>query len=227
MEISIVKLPKDLRPEHLNDRVVVVFDVLRATTTMATAIASRAKEVRVFGSLDAAKNAASEFSGEKILAGEKECLPPAGFDLGNSPCDCAAERVSGKTIFLSTTNGTKAIVAAKGAARIFAAGLVNARATGLAVRKLGMDVTLLCSGTEGEFSPEDNLGAEMVRHAIEDSKEPLLSHDETMKFLHKTQGGQNIVRAGLKRDIEFAARMDQFDVVVEVTGDPPIARRMQ
>ncbi len=231
MEIDIVKLPKDLRPEHLKNRAVVVFDVLRATTTIVTAIASGAKEVRVFGSLDAARQAASEFSGEKILAGEKGCLAPAGFDLGNSPGDCRAERVSCKTIFLSTTNGTRAIVAAKGAARIFAASLVNAHATGLAIRKLGLDVTLLCSGTEGEYSPEDTFGAETVRHAIlhatPESAGSIFRTEETVQFLRKTQGGQNIIRASLERDIEFVAQFDLFDVVVEITGDPPVARKMQ
>jgi 2-phosphosulfolactate phosphatase len=231
MEIDIVKLPKDLQPEHLKNRAVVVFDVLRATTTIVTAIASGAKEVRVFGSLEAARQAASEFSGDKILAGETGCLPPAGFDLGNSPGDFTPERVAGKTIFLSTTNGTRAIVAAKGAARIFAASLVNAHATGLAIRKLGLDVTLLCSGTEGEYSPEDNFGAETVRHAIlhatPESAGGILSRTETLKFLEQTQGGRNIVRAGLEQDIEFAAKIDAFNVAVEVTDDPPIARKMQ
>ena len=109
MKIDVVPLPQMLTDEHVRDRVVVVFDVLRATTTIAAALAAGAEAIRVFDSLDAARSAAAAFAGDKLLCGELKCLPPPGFDLGNSPGTYLRDRVAGKMIFLSTTNGTRAL----------------------------------------------------------------------------------------------------------------------
>ena len=214
-----------LTEAHVRDRAVVVFDVLRATTTIVTAISSGAKEVRIFGSLDAASLAASEFAGPKILAGESRCLAPPGFDLGNSPGDFTPQRVAGKTIFLSTTNGTRAIVAAQGAARLFVAGIVNVTAMANLLKELDMDVTLLCAGTDGLEAPEDEFGARLVKL----STEYQFDHGQRSYIddIRETAGANNIVAAGLTKDIEFAAKADRFGTAVEVVGLPPIARKLQ
>jgi 2-phosphosulfolactate phosphatase len=240
MIIDVVRLPKDLRPEQVRERAVVVFDVLRATTTIATALSAGAAEVRVFDSIESASLAANrpEATG-RLLCGEQKCVAPPGFDLGNSPREFVAGRVAGKTIYLSTTNGTRAIVAGRGAARLFAAALVNAGATAKALARIGCDVTLLCAGTHGEFAPEDEIGAGAVaqrllaraqydvsastRQAIRAFQD---SERNLSQVLRQTQGGKNIVAAGLEPDIDFAARIDEFDIAVEIGGDPPVARRM-
>ena len=127
MKIDVVLLPRDLRPADLAGRSVVVFDVLRATTSMTAALAAGVSEIRVFGDLTAAKEAAGSFAGPRLLCGEDRCLPPPGFDLGNSPG--AFNRAhAGRPAFMSTTNGTRAILAARGAASIFVGALVNAGA---------------------------------------------------------------------------------------------------
>ena len=92
MNIDVALLPTDLNAKSLQERVIVAIDVLRATTTIAAALASGATEIRVFGSLDEARAAHAPFTGHKMLAGEQRCLPPEGFDLGNSPCDFSADR---------------------------------------------------------------------------------------------------------------------------------------
>jgi 2-phosphosulfolactate phosphatase len=228
MEIDIVRLPTDLKPHHLKNRAVVVFDVLRATTSIVTAIASGAREVQIYGSLDAARLAAADFDGARLLAGEQKCLRPDGFDLGNSPGDFTSDPVAGKTIFLSTTNGTRAIVAAQGAARLFAAALVNATATAKYVERLGLDVTLLCSGTNGVEAPEDLTGASTVEFLLQFPSFDWDYPTERLQLAHEfrqTDGGRNIIDAGLIGDIDFAAQLDQFDTVVEITGLPPVARK--
>jgi 2-phosphosulfolactate phosphatase len=239
MRISTVHIPAELSPEHLRGRTVVVFDVLRATTTIATAMNAGAKEIRVFGSLDSARAAAGAFGGELLLCGERECLKPEGFDLGNSPVEYSAGRVSGRTLFLSTTNGTKAVVAAEGAAVILTAALVNARATAEALHAIGRDVTLLCAGTNGRIAPEDIIGAGAVadnaqllgKTQFDDATNEAVrlfhnSRGDLPVVLRATDGGHNIVKAGLERDILAAAGMDSLDVVVEISGNPPVARRM-
>src|SRR5690348_7200145 len=110
MLVDVVSLPKDLTETHVRGRAVVVFDVLRATTTMTAALAAGADEIHVFPTLDEARAAANACKTDRLLCGEVRCLPPEGFDLGNSPGAYVSENVRGKILFMSTTNGTRAIV---------------------------------------------------------------------------------------------------------------------
>ena len=119
MTIDVVLLPRELRPEHLAGRTVVVFDVLRATTTMTAALAVGVKEIRIFGDLDAALEAGRAFEGPHLICGERNAVKPPGFDLGNSPGVFEPEIHRNITLFMTTTNGTVAILAAKEAAVIF------------------------------------------------------------------------------------------------------------
>src|SRR5690349_7951696 len=103
MKAQVVLLPRDLKPEHLHDRAVVVLDVLRATTSMTAALDAGAKKVRIFDSLDAARAAARGVPDQKVLCGEERCKRPTDFDLGNSPGDFTRDKVAGRTLFMSTT----------------------------------------------------------------------------------------------------------------------------
>ena len=234
-----------LTDEHVRDRVVVVFDVLRATTPIAAALAAGAEQIRVFDSLDAARSAAAAFAGDKLLCGELKCLPPPGFDLGNSPGTYLRDRVAGKTIFLSTTNGTRALVAARRASVLLTAALVNAAAIAKTLATLNRDVTLLCAGTDGETAPEDFAGAgavvselparpsieltEMARSA-KDRFAPFRAsgsdRNALVEFLTATHGGRNVVRAGLSQDVHFAAQLNAFDVSPRCDVDSMTVRTM-
>jgi 2-phosphosulfolactate phosphatase len=244
MKVDILLHPRDLKPEHLIDRAVAVFDVLRATTTMMAALASGAKEIFAFDSIDTARSAAAGFDGPKLLCGELRTLPPPGFDLGNSPGDYTAERVKGRTIFFSTTNGTRAINAVLSSPTpprcLFAAALVNASAAAKALLSTQCDITLLCSGSDGQFSAEDFLGAGAVIDALEREAKVVPGTDAVLaaRFafhgvrgnllaaLRQTYGGQNNLRVGLDADVVFAARLDVFDVVGKIAGSPPTATRL-
>jgi 2-phosphosulfolactate phosphatase len=240
MKLDVVLLPALLGPGHIHGRAVVVFDVLRATTSMSAALDAGVREIRVFGDLDAVRGAAKSCTAPHLMCGEVRAVKPEGFDLGNSPEGFSGERVRGKTLLMSTTNGTRAILAAKGAARIFVAALVNARAAAEAVVETGLDVTLLCSGTEGQVSLEDVLGAGAVIDAVRDRgvEVELVSDSaqlanfvfmsrgaELEVTLAGSRGGHNIQRAGLTPDIAFCSRLDALSVVGEVKGEPPVVTR--
>ena len=227
MIADVVLLPCDLRPEHLRDRTVVVLDVLRATTTMAAALAAGVREIRVFDSLHAAASAAKSHQGPRVLCGERECLPPPGFDLGNSPGAFRADRHGDVVAFMSTTNGTRAIVAARGAAEVLIGALVNASATARHVRRVGRDATFVCAGTNGAIAMEDVIGAGAILDALGGSG-PLelasdvariaqktfeASRDDIDAALRDAQGGRNVIAAGLGADIQFAAARDSVSVL--------------
>lgn len=231
MNIEVVQLPKDLRDHHLVDRAVAVFDVLRATTSMTAALSAGVSGIRIFARLDDARDAAGSFHGPKILCGESACLPPEGFDLGNSPGAFERSKHAGRTMFMCTTNGTRALVATASASRVFAGAIVNASAVAKVLGAAGRDVTLLCAGTDGEVAAEDLIGAGAVIAAMGGANlvgEPANvaerlfagNRDNLHAALADAAGGRNVIRAGLPEDVAFAAVLDRFDVVGELKASP-------
>ena len=234
MLINTLILPRDLHPDQLADRTVVVFDVLRATTSITAALAAGVKEVRVFDSLDAAMAAAKAVDGPRLLCGERHTLPPPGFDLGNSPGQFDPAKHAGTTVFMSTTNGTLAIVAAKSAALLLTGALVNAASVARRVVVEGRDVTLLCAGSDGQPSMEDLLGTGAVIDALQQLGRVDLDNDlarvavklfgacrgSLPAVLSDTYGGHNIRRVHLDADIAFAARLNVLDVTGQVLDTP-------
>lgn len=226
--LRVVMLPSLLTAEDLRERVVVVFDVLRATTTMAAALQAGAREIRVFDSLDQAKKAWEVFEGPKLLAGEKNCLAPSGFDVGNSPVDFTRVRCQDRTIFMSTSNGTRALVAARQASKLLAGAIVNASATARAVLSFQQPITLLCAGTGGKIALEDLQGAGTVIEEIGVSN-LLLENDEayiafqlsqsdpTGDRLYICQGGKNILQARLDQDICYAGQRNAIPLTIRVS----------
>jgi 2-phosphosulfolactate phosphatase len=242
MDVDVAYLPGELSRLTLSGKTVVVFDVLRATTTIAAALAAGVREIRVFGGTAEARAGAASAgnSGDILLCGEEQCLPPAGFDLGNSPGTFDPTKHRGRTVCMSTTNGTRAILAARGAGRILAGALVNATAVADAAQKIGADVVLLCAGTNGAVAAEDVIGAGAMLHALRPlthvrpqsdacwmSEDLFVAHrSDLASALRTARGGQNVLAAGLEADVDFAARLDALEVVGEVRpGDPPVIRR--
>ena len=209
---------------------VVVLDVLRATTTIAAALQAGVQEIFVYPDIESVRQAKKQMRGT-LACGEQNCVKPEGFDLGNSP-DAFDEQHIGKNLLMCTTNGTKAILAARGAERIFTAAIVNARAVAKKLTEVAKDVTLLCAGTNGELAMEDVLGAGMLTLFLSDkdlSDSALMARqlfwscrDDLLRHLRLTAGGQNIIKAKLEKDIEFAARMNIFSAVGEVKDGDPI-----
>jgi 2-phosphosulfolactate phosphatase len=142
-------------------RLVVVIDVLRASTTMITALAAGARGVIPCESVDDAVQRARAFERSEVrLGGERRMQRIDGFDLGNSPSEYTVASVGGRTVMLTTTNGTQALVACAGAAEVFVAGMVNVSATVDAIRALRRrgeqhDVLLVASGSEKRMALED------------------------------------------------------------------------
>ena len=235
MNLEVVLLPRDLKPGQLRDRACAVFDVLRATTTMAAALAAGVTEIHLFDNLDAARAAAAGSPhASRLLCGEAQCVAPPGFDLGNSPGQfLPAHR--GATLFMSTTNGTRALLAAREAAAIFTGAIVNASAVAEAARATGRDVTLLCAGTNGQVAMEDVIGAGAVATALRADRLDDIARLAVHAFesgknhlpgvLSETVGGINVRQAGLSEDIDFAARLDAVPVVGVAGGDPLVVRR--
>jgi 2-phosphosulfolactate phosphatase len=244
MNLRVAFLPSELswRPSGA----AVVIDVLRATSVIAQAIAAGAAEVIVCGEIDDAFALAERQAPRPLLCGERSCKPITGFDLGNSPTEYEARQIAGKRLIMTTTNGTRAVIAAAGFDLIFAASFTNRSAVvGQLVGQ--QDVSIICAGTDGERTDEDVLLAGAILHALTQNshidrsaltgerteealqlwREHLSSGQELAVRLRQTLGGRNLVAAGYERDIEFCATIDSTDAVAVVDArDPIIFRRL-
>jgi 2-phosphosulfolactate phosphatase len=197
----------------------IVVDVLRATSTIAQALAAGYARVLSCAEVEEAL-ALRELDGAALLAGERECVRIAGFDLGNSPCEFIEPR--GETVILTTTNGTRALVTAAGRCdRVLAGSLLNLEAVATEAVRGGGDVTIVCAGVVGEFAMDDAYAAgriaELVGGKATDGAAAAMRLARTFPSAHEglasSQSARNLVAAGLADDIAWCARESVLDVV--------------
>ena len=218
-DLEICYLPsqwRSLEREELRASVCVVIDVIRATTTLCAMLGHGANGVRPVAGIEEAfalkaQNPAS------ILAGERQGQPLPGFDLGNSPREAATDRVRGRDIILTTTNGTQALAACAGARAVMTAGLVNLGAVAHRLKAAGPPWIVLCAGFEGAFGLDDAIVAGALAEALgqpHDFVHLYRSVQENLtSALSGCQAGQELLKVGLQDDIPFCAERDRFDLV--------------
>jgi 2-phosphosulfolactate phosphatase len=225
VRLEVAFTPAEVRASELK-RTVVVIDVLRATTTITHALVNGAKSVLPFGSVaDAASRADQIGRDAVVLCGERDCEPIRGFDLGNSPLEFTAERVGGKTLVMTTTNGTGALLAAAPAARCYIGALVNASAVVSRLVADGEDALILCAGRQGAFALEDAICAGLIVRGVREQIGRVAGNDAAhaaVRLSRKRPGAAALARTAAGRrlheidrsdDIEFSAQFDLYDVV--------------
>jgi len=195
----------------------VVIDVLRATSTIGQALASGYERVLVAGSLEQAQ--ALRAPG-RVLAGERRCERPEGFDLGNSPEETLSPR--GPELVLATTNGAPAILAAAAAAtEVYAASLLNLDAMLALLSALDGDILLVCAGTDGSATIEDTYLAGMLSAALDGPRSDAAqiaeavaaAYPRPLDALDASIGAHNLRAVGLDADIAFCAQESIISVV--------------
>ncbi len=166
--------PADLGACDLTGRSAVVIDVFRASTTVVTAFVSGCRALIPVLTPEEARARAKGFPADEVLlGGERGGEPIPGFELGNSPLQCTPERVGGKVVIFTTTNGTRALVAASRAAATAVAGLVNLEAVAEWATAQESDLTLVCSGEAGAVSLEDTVCAGILLETLHRTMTPL------------------------------------------------------
>jgi 2-phosphosulfolactate phosphatase len=197
-----------------------VIDVIRATSTICQALASGYEKAFCTAEVDEARELAGRLEGA-ILGGERNAVRIPGFDLGNSPREYV-EPV-GKTLVLSTTNGTRAIVAAaRRCDRVFVASLLNLGAVVAAAREAGEDVVVVCAGVQGTLALDDAYVAGRIveflaatrTDAAEAAARLTASWRDAEEALRASKSGRSLVENApdLEPDIPFCARESVLDV---------------
>jgi 2-phosphosulfolactate phosphatase len=227
MKLDVYFTPLGLTAGDLAGRGVVVIDVLRATTSIVAALASGARAVvPAATSEEAVKMTANLERDGFVLAGERKYLPIPGFALGNSPLEMTPEQVGGKTVYLATTNGTPALVAAQGADVVLVGAAINfgallERARALFVERA--DLAVICAGHEKQFALEDayvagrlvkDVKKRLRRVELNDGAGVALSLTQRYKdwqdALKTCEAGRTLHALGLGDDVRFSAQVDRF-----------------
>ena len=231
MRLDVFFTPIQAKPADTAGRLVVIVDVLRASTTVATALGNGAKTVMPLEGADEVILRAKEFHRSAvILAGEQKMLPIPSFDLGNSPQDFTKKAVEGKTILITTTNGTRALLGVQGARDIVIASYVNFTAV-LAMMKVAAssntDIAIICAGEEGGFTLEDAACAGRYVRALPKRADGMQVNDAASasvliekkygeniaKLFKDSTHGQALQKAGFGDDLAAAAKVDAYPVV--------------
>lgn len=169
LDVDICFLPRLLEGVDLTDRQAVVIDVLRASTTIVHALAAGARNVLPCGTVEDARRFAATAAASglpALLGGERQGQQIPGFDLDNSPLKYTPESVAGRQVIFTTTNGTRALEAVRGAGRILVGAFVNRRALEASLLRDGRPVVLLCAGTDGFVTAEDVLFAGVAARSL-------------------------------------------------------------
>jgi len=223
--IEVALCPTEIRrfsALDLNGVTAVVFDVLRATSSMITGLAHGVEAILPVQTIEEAK-ACKANDPALLLAGERGGLPIATFDLGNSPDECKS--LNGRRVVMTTTNGTVAIQSVKQASTVLIGSLLNLDALADFVsRSLTEDLLLVCAGTIDDFSLEDAIGAGALVARLsgegELSDSAILVRtlyervgDDFEKWLSQTKNGCALQRIGKQADISHCARLSVYNVV--------------
>jgi 2-phosphosulfolactate phosphatase len=230
MRLDVFYTPIQVKPSDTAGRLVAIVDVLRASTSVATALGNGARTVMPVEGADEVIFRSKEFARSQILlAGEQKMHPIAGFDLGNSPQSFTPEAVEGKTILFTTTNGTRALLGVQGARDIVIASYVNFTAV-LALMKVAAssntDIAIICAGEEGSFTLEDAACAGRYVRAIPKRATVEMNDAASASVLIEKKYGDNIAKvfkesthgkaleeAGFGADLAAAAEVDAYPVV--------------
>jgi 2-phosphosulfolactate phosphatase len=172
-DVRIALHPSVLEPTALIGTVAVVIDVLRATTTIVHALAAGATTVIPCTEVeDALATRKTVGANQSVLGGERHGLLIEGFQLDNSPFSYTPETVGRKTVIFTTTNGTRALAAARTAERVLIGAFVNRNALVAELKRDGRPVWLVCAGTDGKVTGEDVLFAGAVATDLAGSAPP-------------------------------------------------------
>jgi 2-phosphosulfolactate phosphatase len=231
MRVDVFFGPQEVVPSDVANRVVAIVDVLRASTSIAVALANGARAVIPLASSEEVVSRAKSLARSEVkLAGERRMHSIPGFDIGNSPLEFSREAVEGKTVLMSTTNGTAAILSVQGARDVVVASYVNLSAVLSMMRAAlrgGTDVAIVCAGHERRFALEDSACAGLFVQSITEKhgKAEINDAAQAAMLLHRKFGanikrllrssshGAALAEAGFADDLAACADIDSHNVV--------------
>ncbi len=231
MNIDLYFTPLQIQDElALQNKTVIVVDVLRASTTIATALKNGARVIIPTASVENAVKYASTLEPDSfLLCGERGGKIIDGFHLGNSPFEYTEEKVKGKTLIYASTNGSVAITKTKYAKHSIVAGFVNISEVVRFVKENSNDILILCSGKLNRFCIEDAVCGGMIAFLLTNgkSRKRLNMSDSVvasvklyksyrknlLKMLKESEHGRFLIGLGFEDDLRVASEVDSIQII--------------
>lgn len=235
MQVELHFTPHQIDELALRDKTVVVIDILRASTTIACALHNGAKEIIPVTTIERAVKISGNLFGDHVLrGGERNGKMIEGFNLGNSPFDYSDDKIRGKAIIFSSTNGSHAIEKARFARNVAIGGFVNMSLVVQFIRELNQDFIILCAGNNGMFSLEDSVCAGMLVHRLTEAEGVELSLSDAaiaatmlfkgysrnlLKMVKNSEHGKYLTSIGFSDDLPVCAGVDTIPVLPQLLGN--------
>ena len=227
MNIDVVNYEKGRYDEEISRSTVIVIDVLRCTSAIVNAFANGCvKAVPFLEPQEAIDYAEKTGRSDCVIGGERGCNIIPGFDVGNSPFEYSRERVGGRTVVFSTSNGTNAICGVSGGKHVILGAMTNRTETAKRALETGDDILIVCSGTNGRVSADDCCAAGSIIDVIRAESPDCGLSDFAMICLElytswrsgsfdlkKTYHCSRLIGLGYGRDVDFCLAEDSTNVV--------------
>lgn len=229
MKVDVIISGDDIKESKIENKIVIVIDMFRATSVIVTALNNGCKEVIPFLTIEEAFEKAKEFKRENcILGGERKAVKIDGFDVSNSPLEYTKELVGGKSVLITTTNGTKTLTRSLAAKKIFIAAMINAKAVAEKLLEINEDVVIINAGTNGNFSMDDFIcSGYIINEMIKDSSKLDLtdiaktayqiykSNENVISYIKDATHYSVMKGLGLDEDISYCTKKSIIDIVPE------------
>jgi len=227
MKLDIIISADDIKKEKIKNKTVVVIDMLRATSVIITALYNGCNGVIPVLTVEEAAGIVRNSKEKFMLGGERNALRIEGFHYSNSPLEYNRDTIEGKTLVMTTTNGTKAIKGCVGASNILIGAMLNAKSIARKIIELNKDVVIVNAGTYGEFSIDDFLCSGYIIHCLLKEVEVDLSdiaitshyiyknNEDIHSFIKYASHYKRITELGLEADLEYCCRKDIIDIIPE------------
>jgi 2-phosphosulfolactate phosphatase len=229
MQIQTHFTPHDVDEIALREKTAVVIDVLRASTTVITALSNGAREVIPTPTVEAAAKIAGHLAGDvTIRGGEQNGRTIDGFSIGNSPLEYVEERVRDRSIVYSTREGSPLFLKAKYAKHMLVCGFVNISAVAGFLKEHAADIEILCAGNNGRFAIEDAVCAGMLVHLLGEEADAQLAlcdasiaahslyrthYRNLHRMLRQSESGKFLEGLGYLDDLRYCAGVDTVPVL--------------
>lgn len=228
MKVDVLFYPQYGTAAPLSDKTVVVLDILRATSTIVSALANGALEViPVLEPSEAVGLLRGLGVRECVTGGERKGFKVEGFELGNSPMEYSHDKVSGKKVILCTTNGTKAIKWTQNASEVIIGAYLNLQTVVDYLGKKAQDLVIVCSGREMTLGLEDLACAGLIAQQLETAHGAELTDAAKVarfaaeqaslegigSFVKATEHGQYLAEIGMGSDLESCVALNQYPIL--------------
>lgn len=229
MKIDVIISADYIREDLIKDKIVVVIDVLRATSVITTALKNGAKSVIPFLTVEEAFEKQKELGKENcVLGGERKAVKIEGFDFSNSPLEYSKDIIKDKHLIITTTNGTRALTGCRMAERIFVGAMINGGALAKKLADINKDVVIVNAGTNGQFSMDDYICTGFIINELMKYTSKLdmtdiakaaaityKEHRDIVDYIKEARHYNVMMGLNLQKDIEYCIQKNITQVVPE------------